>query len=105
MIGTGGCPECIFSTPGLTVQQAYSIDKKLDDGLPITGNVVAAYLNSNNFMWGTTGLGNVPPPTGATAGSPTSCFDNGNSGGAQQQYSLSQNNGVGVNCPLSFRLQ
>ncbi len=30
---------------GVTVQQAYNIDNKIDDGLPQSGSVLAAYVN------------------------------------------------------------
>ncbi|MGC2657118.1 MAG: prepilin-type N-terminal cleavage/methylation domain-containing protein [Bryobacteraceae bacterium] len=33
------------STPSLSVQQAYEIDRKIDDGLPQSGNVLAQYIN------------------------------------------------------------
>jgi prepilin-type N-terminal cleavage/methylation domain-containing protein len=52
---TNGIP---WSSPGLTVQQAYSIDKKIDDGLPQTGNVTAMYVSSEAF-WAAGG-GGVP---------------------------------------------
>jgi hypothetical protein len=41
----------------------------------------------------------------AVAGTSTTCFDDGNSVGGKMQYSLSQNNGNGVNCTLSFKMQ
>jgi hypothetical protein len=42
--------------------------------------------------------------TSATPASSTTCYDNGNLGGIQH-YSLTQNNGAGVNCALSFKMQ
>jgi prepilin-type N-terminal cleavage/methylation domain-containing protein len=98
------------STPGLTVTQAYSIDKKIDDGFPTTGNVTALYLTSTYPHWaaggGNTGAnnGDNSPSTGATSPSSTTCYDNGGNAGPQQ-YSLSQNGGAGVNCALSFQFQ
>jgi prepilin-type N-terminal cleavage/methylation domain-containing protein len=110
----------IISNPGLTVAQASSIDKKVDDGLPQTGNVLAAYYNFNlnccggawaggggvegahNGGWTTSrGL----PYTGQTQGTSLTCYDNGNVNGATQQYSVEISNGTGVNCALSFRMQ
>jgi hypothetical protein len=35
-----------FSEPGLSVRQAYDMDRKIDDGFPQTGNVLAQYDNS-----------------------------------------------------------
>jgi prepilin-type N-terminal cleavage/methylation domain-containing protein len=34
-----------YTAPGMTVQQAYNIDTKIDDGLPQSGNVTAQYVN------------------------------------------------------------
>jgi prepilin-type N-terminal cleavage/methylation domain-containing protein len=98
--------------PGITVQQAYSIDNKTDDGLPQTGRVVAVFVGFDDARWvtpdGTTtatasGSGFVPVTT-ATPGSAATCFDNGGVAGPQN-YSLGQNNGAGLNCALSFRFQ
>ncbi len=102
-IGTG-----LLSTPGLTVKQAYDIDKKIDDGLPQSGNVMALYLTSNygfaSPVWaGTTA--SQPPYTSGTGGSSSTCFDNGNSTGTRQHYSIEISNGTNVNCALSFRFQ
>lgn len=94
----------LYSTPGLTVSEAYSIDRKMDDGLPQTGAVVAMYLN-NDFVWAAGG-GNIgASDTSATPGSATTCYDNGNAAAATQQYSMQQNGGVGINCALSFQFQ
>ena len=80
----------VTALPGLTVQQAYSIDKKIDDGLPLSGHTQAVYITGGAI-------------TGATFGvtpSATTCFDV-----TSLQYSVSQNNGVGVNCALSVVFQ
>jgi prepilin-type N-terminal cleavage/methylation domain-containing protein len=68
-LGQSNCTTCLISytlggssNPGLTVQQAYSIDQKIDDGLPLTGNVLAAYLSSNNWFWGNKQTNNSAPP-------------------------------------------
>lgn len=92
-IGAGGW---ITSSVSLTVQQAFAIDKKMDDGLPQSGHVTAMYVPS---FW----VGTVD--TSATPGSATTCYDNGNAAGAIQQYSMQQNGGAGVNCALSFQFQ
>lgn len=87
------------SYKGLSVQQAYNIDKKIDDGLPLRGNVLARYLTFGSISWaGTAG-------SSATPGSSTTCYDNGNVGGAEQQYSLAQNSCVQTNCALTFKLR
>jgi hypothetical protein len=95
------------STPAITVKQAYDIDKKVDDGLPQSGSVMAFYDNVG-FFWA--GPSNppyqfAPPYTSATPGTTASCFDNGNVTGAQQQYSVEISNGANVNCALSFQFQ
>jgi prepilin-type N-terminal cleavage/methylation domain-containing protein len=77
------------SNPGLTVQQAYSIDKKIDDGLPKTGDVTSAYAAASSF-WA----------PNASTDSSTTCFNS-----ATNTYSMSINNGSGVNCALSFVMQ
>jgi prepilin-type N-terminal cleavage/methylation domain-containing protein len=101
--GTG-----IFSTPGLSVTQAYSIDKKIDDGLPMSGNITAVYntWSAPSGCYGTAagggGFGN--PYNTATPGSATTCYDNGNVSQAVQQYSLAQNTS-NLNCALTFQFQ
>ena len=112
---TGGCNGCVVSNPSLTVQEAASIDAKVDDGLPQSGNVLALYLNaslasSSGDSWaaggGTAGASSANgPTTSATPGSSTTCYDNGNVAGASQQYSVEISNGSNVNCALSFKLQ
>jgi prepilin-type N-terminal cleavage/methylation domain-containing protein len=92
-----------YSTPGLSVAQAYNVDKKMDDGMPQSGNVIAQYVN-NNYTW--SGPDNGPTDTTtATPPSATSCYDDGGNIGTKRQYSLSQNNGAGANCALSFKFQ
>ncbi len=96
------------STPGMTVAQAYAMDNKVDDGMPSSGRVTAEYLNGpvgggQGYVW-------ASPPNGTTiltktAGSPTTCFDDGGNAANPVQYSLSQNGGTNVNCALSFQFQ
>jgi hypothetical protein len=101
------------SSPFLTVQQAYAIDAKVDDGLPQSGRVLATYLDYGSFNgdspgygWaGSGGVSGTTPYTTATPGSPATCFDNGNTAGAKQQYSVEISNGSNVNCALSFQFQ
>ena len=86
-----------ISSKTITVQQAFNIDSKIDDGYPQTGNVIAAYINNSAFtsFVGATG-------TAATTGSATTCYDNGGVAGTQL-YSTGQNKGAGPNCALSFQ--
>jgi prepilin-type N-terminal cleavage/methylation domain-containing protein len=106
----------LYSSPGLSVQEAYRIDSKIDDGLPQSGKVMAMYIDENSVnsapTWAGSGGLTGNPYTTATAGSATTCFDNsatsnGSPGvsGANQHYSLEINNGNGVNCALSFGFQ
>ena len=96
---------------GVTVLQAFNIDTKMDDGMPMTGSVIAQYLGAFN------GAGGCIGPTGGPEGSndylpnggvqsqvpPTSdtCWDNGNVAGAPMRYTVSNANSN--NCGLSFR--
>lgn len=103
-------------TPTVTVRIAHAMDKKMDDGLPQSGSVLAALWSKSiapgsSIVFGWAGY-NIPnlasgsnaiPTTAATAGSSSTCYDNGNTANAIQQYSLSQNGGSGVNCGLAFR--
>jgi len=122
---TGGYQYYADGMPLLTVAQAYAIDKKMDDGMPQTGNVMA--MDVTTFGWAAGG-----PPAGAgssdyesnygdyaaSTGGPVtssgdigknmpagalSCYDG--SKGVPEQYSIQINNGSGINCVLSFRFQ
>jgi hypothetical protein len=84
------------------VAQAASIDFKLDDGLPNTGNVVASLFDGNT-CWSNSAATYCGAISGAVSAQPGSCFDNGGNAANPIQYSLSQNGGV--NCALSFRFQ
>jgi len=94
------------ANPGLSIQQAYSIDNKIDDGLPQSGRVQALYLTQTAWpAWASDSTNNYGTPfTTATTGSSSTCFDNGG-GSGPQQYSITQNGGAGVNCALSFQFQ
>ncbi len=106
------------NNPGVTVQQAYVIDSKIDDGLPQSGNVQACYLNANigdhRGVWaaggGLQGAGvihygnNCVPTTAATPYASTNCYDNSNVLGGTQKYSTSKNATL-QNCALSFQFQ
>jgi prepilin-type N-terminal cleavage/methylation domain-containing protein len=97
------------SIPSLTVQEAYNIDKKMDDGLPQSGAVTAHYdasLGTNNWAaaYGYSGAADISggPTTNATPPSATNCYDNNNVTGPQQ-YSMKNANQI--NCALSFQFQ
>lgn len=110
----------------LSVQQAYAIDKKTDDGAPQSGNIVALYVNNSVPVWSmhtvmtacgglyVSGAQNASfgPTTAATAGWAGSCYDNSTSAsgtpgvnGTSQHYSVEINSGAGLNCALSFKFQ
>jgi prepilin-type N-terminal cleavage/methylation domain-containing protein len=99
----------LTSAPALTVQEAYGIDKKIDDGLPMSGTVQANYLTgfaaSPPLLWAAGNGATGASSTAATHGTATTCYDNGNVGGATQQYSVEISNGSNVNCALSFHMQ
>ncbi len=103
-IQMGGAMDPQFPL-GLTVQQAYAIDKKIDDGIPQTGNVTALYISDIFPNWAGASSVSNGPTTAATPGSANTCYDNGNVGGATQQYSVEINGGAGLHCALSFRFQ
>ncbi len=104
-VGCGAPP--VNTNPGLTVMEAYNIDRKTDDGYPQSGNVFAAYLGgdySHQFTWaGTSDLSQAPTftPVNGTSGS---CFDN-NGGTGPQHYATEVNHGAGLNCALTFKFQ
>ena len=122
-VGTGGVPytgSCstfsacdgrnYFSTGsiGVSVSQAYAIDKKIDDGLPQTGTVLAVYAVTfvNMFIGDTdpTTRGRVVAGDGvAMVGDATTCYDNGNVAGATEKYSMGVSGGSNMACALTFR--
>lgn len=100
--GAGGT---LNTLPGLTVAQAYAIDTKIDDGLPMWGRVetmgLNGYLPALPSGGGWSGA-NTLAQQSATA---TTCYDNGGVNGAIDHYSTQYNNGSGVNCALSIWFQ
>lgn len=101
-------------SPGLKVQHAYNIDRKIDDGLPQSGNVTACYLNNTIanglHIWASGGLAQGAPGTGdctattaATIPAATDCYGNNHTAGTMQ-YSVSSNANL-LNCALSFSFQ
>ncbi len=107
-----------YSSPDVNVSipvaQAYNIDKKIDDGFPMIGNVTTLLDDhgSSTYYWaGAAGYyGDVT--TQQMDGSSTTCFDNsvtanGTPGvnGNVQHYSVEINNGAGTNCALMIKFQ
>ena len=100
----------INGNTGLSVNQAYNIDKKTDDGLPAKGNVQAVSAqgdSSHSGLWfSNNDTESYAPPGGSNINaSATTCYDNNNSTANPVTYSLSQNNGAGINCSLAFKFQ
>jgi prepilin-type N-terminal cleavage/methylation domain-containing protein len=97
-----------MGSASMTIQQAYQIDKKVDDGYPATGSVMAVWGGNTA---GTAIAANTAVPTAGTntvngvanaSLSSTSCYDSTNN-----VYALSYggNNGAGATCAISFRFQ
>ncbi len=110
----------IFSSnlTGVTVQQAYNIDKKIDDGLPQSGSVMADYvnyhINGHAIVWssgaGTQGANNnswplYGPTTNVTSYATTNCYDNSYAGGSAAIQNYQLQNATAQNCALSFKFQ
>ncbi len=93
------------SQPGLTVEQAFAIDSKIDDGYPMSGRVTAVYVSGFDAFYANGGWDPGPPDTSQTPPSSSTCYDNGNNAANPMQYSLGQNGGAGVNCALSFQFR
>jgi prepilin-type N-terminal cleavage/methylation domain-containing protein len=91
--------------PSITVSQAYNIDKKMDDGLPQSGNVGAFYSTWQPYWAAGNGLWTGANPGTAATPSAATCYDNGGNASNPMQYSLSTNSGAGPNCALSLRFQ
>ncbi len=79
------------SNANIPVLQARAIDKKVDDGMPTPGSVVAVYIEGSYL------LGDAP---NAASDSPATCYNTTNN-----SYSIGVNSGAGANCALSFRFQ
>ena len=112
----------------LTVAQAYAIDKKMDDGLPQSGGVLAMAGRSPWASGGPinptavryeTNIGDFDADNGGPITSATTnpyydvdngaalfdtCYNNGHTL-QPEHYSVELNSGAGVNCVLSFRFQ
>jgi hypothetical protein len=102
-----GISWTIHSGTALSVQQAFMIDSKTDDGLPLSGNVTAVYVNYDASPYAVIGAaGNNQVGASGTSATPyasTNCYDNNNVAGPQR-YSIAKNAGA-LNCALSFQFQ
>jgi prepilin-type N-terminal cleavage/methylation domain-containing protein len=83
------------TTYGLTVQQAYSIDTKIDDGLPLSGNV----MPDGQFL--TYAVNNGLSPSSAASGT-GACI---NSTPTPNTYAISYQNGNSIQCNIIIGFQ
>jgi hypothetical protein len=109
----------------LTPSEAYAIDKKIDDGFPQRGNVLAMMPNLTSHSPWAAG-GNSDPLFGMTVGgdcdpgscgpvelgdgvatlpSDATCYDNAGKEGQRERYSVGWKDGSLTTCALSFRFQ
>jgi prepilin-type N-terminal cleavage/methylation domain-containing protein len=101
----GSCTSCLWSNSGLTVAQAAAIDTKIDDGMPLTGNVLGAYISATDWLWPDVGANQGPPTTYTVGPSTSTCFDNGGNNSNTMHYSVEFSNGANVTCGLTFKMQ
>ena len=98
----------------IKVRDAYDIDKKIDDGLPQTGDVIAAYWSYSSYRksWAkkdgigagnSYGTNHIPITNLATPYSLDNCYDNNGVAGIEL-YSISKNSDS-LNCALSFKFK
>ena len=100
----------VGSNNAISPVQAFALDKKMDDGLPISGRITAISSLNGHMQFANKDIdalswGNTVPGYLAIAGSATTCYDNKNASSNPTTYSIAQNNGTGLNCSLSFRFQ
>ena len=76
---------------GLTVAQAYAIDAKLDDGKPMSGNILAVYAQNENSSYA--------QEEWWFGSTPTACLSNQFNAYDTANYANLRN------CALSFRMQ
>lgn len=103
----GGSPLGYWGTPSqndisenISVIDAYNMDTKIDDGLPLSGKVKAIRISQ-------VGCGTVLNllQNNATTGSATTCFDKRGNASNTAAYSINQNGGSGTNCAIAFQFQ
>ncbi len=128
IIGASGAMQ---SHPTLTIAQAYSIDKKMDDGLPQLGKIQTLFIDTDSaggddgigvgpFVWATkTGEYNMGDYDGVTGGGINSqttspvwddntdlsklCYYNGHQTGTPEIYNMAYP--TMPNCAISIRMQ
>lgn len=88
--GDGGCSICNST---ISVMDAYNIDKKIDDGLPATGAVVASLILTEPST-------TMVTSPNAAADSAATCYNTSTPAGV---YSTGYHQGKGINCSLAFQ--
>lgn len=83
----------LLGAPAMSVLQAYTIDKKVDDGFPTTGTAQVNYVFGNSIL----------QAGGASTYTATTCYNNATNVYATD--STVNGNGTGGLCTLSFRMQ
>jgi prepilin-type N-terminal cleavage/methylation domain-containing protein len=111
---TGNSPPTYPNTQAaLTVSEAYAIDKKIDDGQPQGGNVLAMdsiwWASGGSFLNGDFDPGNGGPVVAGdgevTAPSSTTCYDNGSvAGGTELLFRYGGRSYKGMLQRVFFRL-
>ncbi len=91
------------SSPSLSAAEAFSIDSKVDDGLPRAGSVQTNYVGTSGGF----GVGNIAilASQSAALGSYTSATCSDSATGMYATGSPANGNGATVACNLSFRFQ
>lgn len=103
----------LMTNSSLTTRQAYGIDRKIDDGLPLSGAVQAKLLttagnlaaiigNAAYYIALKAGGFGANDGTAATA-KPTTCYDNGGVAANAMKYTAGQ--GDGSNCAIIIQFQ
>lgn len=103
----------LYSYDKISVTNAYNIDKKMDDGKPQYGKVLASHLAGGLHRWsgndlygqGASDTDDGPRDNLASyVGDDTSCYHNPSSLAQPMQYALTTNGNL-PNCSLSFKFQ
>lgn len=99
----------------VTPKEAYAVDSKIDDGMPLTGNVVPFFnASGNNYMfilkdtaggtWTGTPAFFSSVRSGSYNGDSTTCMDNDYDHSMPLVYSYARTDS-GLNCTLGFRFK
>ena len=100
--------DLIDSLAGMSVAQAYALDSKIDDGYPMSGRVVARYLDYSvgfsSAVWANGG-GTAYENQWFSTGSSITCFDWRTGTSSVAEYSNEISNGGNINCGLLFQFQ